>query len=82
MGGWRSNNYTALVLKCFKVKGTNMLTVRLEQKKKKWDGDLFCYLLDLIPSQQIIIKTTVTTSHQSNVSFRKKKKKSELSVVC
>lgn len=58
-----------------------MLTVRLEQKKKKWDGDLFCYLLDLIPSQQIIIKTTVTTSHQSNVSFRKKKKKWAFSCV-
>lgn len=27
-----SNNYTALFLKCFKVKGTNMLMVSLEQK--------------------------------------------------
>lgn len=69
MGGRDGNGYLALVIKCFKVK-ENMVTVSLEQKSTETN-------LDLIPSQRII-KTTVTTSHQSDASLGK----SELSVVC
>lgn len=35
MGGRDSKNYTALLLKCFKVKGTKMLLVSLEQKRQR-----------------------------------------------
>lgn len=60
----RDSHNTALVIKCFKVKGTNMVTVGLEQKVCETN-------LDLIPSQQTS-KTTVTTSHQSDAIVGKK----------